>query len=150
MTGQARQRQNVFEVLIIEDSVSDIRLTDEALKETKVPYNLQVAEDGEQGIQRLRREAPYENTRRPDMILLDWNMPGMDGREVLRTIKQDQDLKDIPVVVLTTSKAEVDVQGAYDLHANCFITKPVNIVQFFEVISAVEKFWLGTATLPGR
>lgn len=150
MTGQARQQQKVFELLLIDDSPSDVRLTDEALKETKIRYHLQVAADGLQGIQRLRRETPYENTRRPDMILLDWNMPGMDGREVLRTIKQDQALRDIPVVVLTTSQAEVDVLGAYDLHANCYITKPVNILQFFEVISAVEKFWLGTATLPNR
>lgn len=149
MTGQARQLK-AFEVLLIEDNPTDVRLTEAALGETKIPYRLQIARDGAQGIDLLKREPPYQNARRPDLILLDWNLPVIDGCEVLRTIKRDEAIKDIPVVVLTSSKNEVDVEGAYDLQANCFITKPTDINNFFEVIFAVEKFWLGTAALPRR
>ncbi len=138
----------VFEVLLVEDNAADVRLTQEALNETKLPYQLHVARDGVEAIRFLRREGEYADVPTPELILLDWNLPKMDGREVLGEIKGDAALRSIPVVVLTTSRAAIDIAHAYDLHANCFITKPVNVFQFFEVISAVEQFWLQTATLP--
>ena len=138
----------LFEVLLVEDNPADVRLTQEALNETKLPYRMHVAIDGVEALHFLRREGAYTDAPRPQLILLDWNLPKMDGREVLGDIKQDAALREIPVVVLTTSRAEIDIARAYDLHANCFITKPVNVFQFFDVISAVEQFWLKTATLP--
>ena len=135
-------------VLLVEDNPADVRLTQEALNETKLPYRMHVAIDGVEALHFLRREGAYTDAPRPQLILLDWNLPKMDGREVLGEIKQDAALREIPVVVLTTSRAEIDIARAYDLHANCFITKPVNVFQFFDVISAVEQFWLKTATLP--
>ena len=138
----------VFEVLLVEDNAADVRLTREALKEWRVPYRLHAVVDGIEALQYLRRQGPFSNAPRPNVILLDWNLPRMDGREVLREIKTDERLRTIPVVVLTTSKAASDIHKAYDLHANCFINKPVNMSQFFEIIAELERFWVRTATLP--
>ena len=137
-----------FHVLLVEDDAADVRLTREALEECKTPYQLHVSRDGLQALEYLERMKASPDMPRPNVILLDWNLPGMDGREVLRAIKSDEELRKIPVVVLTTSSAMNDVRQAYDLHANCFITKPVNIHRFFEIIGEVERFWVHTATLP--
>ena len=134
-------------ILLVEDSPADIRLTREALDQTRHPYQLEVANDGAEALQLLRDKA-NNGSPQPDLILLDWNLPRKDGREVLRELKQDSLLKVIPVVVLTTSRAESDIQSAYELQANCFITKPVDVIQFFRVIRDLEEFWFGTATLP--
>ncbi|MGI8745455.1 MAG: response regulator [Bryobacteraceae bacterium] len=137
-----------FRVLLVEDDAADARLTREALDESKTPYQLHVMRDGLQALAYLTQMKTSSEVSRPDVILLDWNLPGMDGREVLRAIKSDEQLRNIPVLVLTTSSARDDVRQAYDLHANCFITKPTNIHRFFEIIGEVEKFWVHTATLP--
>lgn len=136
------------DVLLIEDSEADVRLTIEALKEAKVYNRLTVAEDGVDAMARLRNEGPYRDTPRPDLILLDLNLPRKDGRQVLREIKDDPVLRRIPVVILTTSKAEEDVVRAYDLHANCYITKPVDFIQFMTVVRSIEDFWLSIVKLP--
>ncbi|WP_321493332.1 response regulator [uncultured Desulfobacter sp.] len=139
-----------IEVLLVEDNPGDVRLTREALKEGKIDINLQVAQDGEEAMAYLRRQGRYAGTARPDLILLDLNMPKMGGREVLAEIKMDQDLKTIPVVVLTTSKAEEDILKTYELNANCFITKPVDFEQFIEIVKMIEQFWFTVVKLPGR
>jgi CheY-like chemotaxis protein len=136
------------EILVIEDNPADVRLIEEALKEGKFDNHLHVAEDGVEALQYLRREGPYVNAGKPDLILLDLNLPKMDGREVLARIKSDESLKNIPVVVLTTSKAEDDIMKTYNLHANCFITKPVGIDQFIKVVREIEDFWLSIVKLP--
>jgi two-component system, chemotaxis family, response regulator Rcp1 len=127
----------MIEILLVEDSVADVRLTVEALKEAKVRNAIHVAYDGESAIEFLRRPGQ----RRPDLILLDLNLPGMDGREVLAEIKGDPELAIIPVVVLTTSRAEEDILRTYQLHGNCFITKPVDLNQFIRVVQSIEAFW---------
>ena len=137
-----------IEILLVEDSPSDARLTVEALSEAKLRNHLSAVEDGVQAMQFLRREAPYAGAPRPDLIMLDLNLPRKDGREVLAELKADPDLKSIPVVVLTTSKAEQDIVRAYDLHANCYITKPVDFDQFIGVVHSIESFWLCVVTLP--
>jgi len=134
-------------ILLVEDNPGDVRLTREALDESKKPYRLTVACDGVVALDFLRRSV-NKPKERPDIILLDWNLPRMGGNELLAVVKADEDLKTIPVVVLTTSRARTDVDRAYELQANCFITKPVDVNEFFEIIDAVENFWLGTATLP--
>jgi two-component system, chemotaxis family, response regulator Rcp1 len=136
------------EILLVEDSPSDTQLTMEALEEGRMANNLHHVEDGVQAMAWLRREAPYEQAPRPDLILLDLNLPRKDGREVLAEIKSDPSLKNIPVVVLTTSAAERDVTHAYDLHANCYLTKPVDFTRFVEVVRSIEHFWLTIVTLP--
>lgn len=136
------------EILLVEDSPGDARLTKEALKEGKVLNNLNVVGDGVEALAFLRKEGPYVNTTRPDLILLDLNLPKKDGREVLAAIKNDPDLKRIPVVILTTSSAEKDVLKSYDLHANCYVTKPVDFEQFITVVKSVEDFWLTVVKLP--
>jgi len=137
-----------IDILLVEDSPSDVRLTLEALKEAKVHNRMSVVEDGEKAMAFLRKEQPYPDAPRPDLILLDLNLPRKDGREVLEEIKSDPDLKRIPVVVLTTSHAEEDIYNAYELHANCYITKPVDFEQFMEVIRSIEDFWLTVVKLP--
>jgi two-component system, chemotaxis family, response regulator Rcp1 len=137
-----------IEILLVEDSPSDTQLTIEALKEAMVRNRLNVVEDGVEGLAFLRREGKYREAPRPDLVLLDLNLPRKDGREVLAEVKGDADLKAIPVVVLTTSRAEADVLRAYELHANCYITKPVDFEQFLEVVRAIESFWLCVVTLP--
>jgi len=132
----------------VEDSPSDTELTIEALKEGKVANHLSVVEDGVQAMEFLRRKNQYVQAPRPDLILLDLNLPRKDGREVLAELKGDPDLKTIPVVVLTTSRAEQDVLRSYQLQANCYITKPVDFKQFLEVVRSIEYFWLVVVTLP--
>jgi CheY-like chemotaxis protein len=133
---------------MVEDSPSDAQLTVEALHAAKIANRLSHVEDGVEALRFLRREGPYADAPRPDLILLDLNLPRKDGREVLDELKQDSDLKVIPVVVLTTSRSEHDVLRSYQLHANCYITKPVDFTQFMEVVKAIEHFWLTVVTLP--
>jgi chemotaxis family two-component system response regulator Rcp1 len=137
-----------IEILLVEDNPGDIRLTQEALTEGKVLNKLSVVENGIEAMAFLRREVHYTDATRPDLILLDLNMPKKDGREVLAEIKEDPDLKRIPVVVLTTSEAEQDVLNSYDLHANCYIAKPVDLDQFVDIVQAIEEFWLSIVILP--
>ena len=136
------------EILLVEDSPSDIDLTIEALKEAKVRNRLSIVEDGVAAVEFLRRQGKHAGAPRPDLVLLDLNLPRKDGREVLAEIKSDPDLKTIPVVVLTTSRAEQDVLQAYKHHANCYITKPVDFEQFLHVVHHIESFWLMLVTLP--
>jgi len=137
------------EILLVEDNPGDVRLTREALKEAKVRNSLSVVGDGVEAMAFLRREGSYATAPRPDIVLLDLNLPKKDGREVLAEVKADPDLRRIPVVILTTSKAEEDILKTYDLHANCFVTKPVDFDQFIKVIRSIEGFWLTIVQLPG-
>jgi CheY-like chemotaxis protein len=139
-----------IEILLVEDNPGDVRLTQEALKDAKVANTLHVVEDGIAALDFLHRRAPYEAVPRPDLILLDLNLPRRNGREVLAEIKSDDRLKVIPVVVLTTSQAEEDVLRAYHLHANCYISKPVDFEQFTTIIKTIEDFWLSIVVLPPR
>lgn len=136
------------EILLIEDNPADVRLTKEALVEGKVLNNLNVANDGVEGLAMLRREGKYASLTKPDIILLDLNLPKKDGREVLSEIKQDAELRRIPVVVLTTSRAEQDLLQTYDLHVNCYIVKPVDLEQFVTVVQSIEDFWFTIVKLP--
>ena len=136
------------EILLVEDNAGDYRLTQEALREGKVYNNLSWARDGVEALEFLKRRGKFADAPRPDIILLDLNLPKKDGREVLAEIKSDEDLRSIPVVVLTTSKAEGDVLRSYDLHANCYVTKPVDLDKFIAVIQLIDRFWLTIATLP--
>jgi len=137
-----------IEILLVEDNPGDVRLTQEALKDGKVLNNLSLVKDGEEAVRFLRREPPYADAPRPDVILLDLNLPRKDGREVLADIKSDPDLRRIPVVILTTSNHERDILKAYDLNANCYITKPVDLDQFIRVVRSVSDFWLTIVKLP--
>ena len=137
-----------MEILLVEDNPGDVRLTREAFKEGSLVNRLSVARDGVEALEFLRREGPFSEAPRPDMILLDLNLPRKDGREVLATIKDDGRLRQIPVVVLTTSRDERDIQATYDLHANCYIAKPVDLEHFLEVVKGIEAFWLRTVRLP--
>ena len=139
-----------IEILLVEDSLPDIDLTREALADAKVRNNLHVARDVIEELEFLRREGPNASAPRPDIILLDLNMPRMDGRETLEQIKADPALSHIPVVILTTSQAEEDILRSYKLHASCYITKPVDLEQFLRVVRAVEDFWLSVVKLPPR
>jgi CheY-like chemotaxis protein len=136
------------ELLLVEDSPGDVRLTIEALKEGRVINHLTVVQDGEEAIAVLRRQGEYADAARPDLILLDLNLPRKGGLEVLAEIKEDPDLKQIPVVVLTTSQAEQDILRTYQLHANCYIVKPVDLNQFMNVVQAIKSFWLALVMLP--
>jgi CheY-like chemotaxis protein len=135
-------------ILLVEDNAGDVRLTREALKEGKVGNSLTVAPDGVEALAILRQEGRYAGETRPDLILLDLNLPKKDGREVLAEIKDNPALKRIPVVVLTTSKAEEDIVRTYDLHANCYITKPVDFDKFVSVVKSIDDFWLSVVRLP--
>jgi two-component system, chemotaxis family, response regulator Rcp1 len=137
-----------IEVLLVEDNPGDVRLTIEGLRDSKVRNTLHVARDGVEAMEFLRRTGQFAAAVRPDLILLDLNLPRMDGREVLSAIKSDPTLKTIPVVVLTTSRAEQDVLRSYELQANCYITKPVDLEQFMTVIKSIEDFWLTIVRLP--
>ena len=143
------QREAV-EILLVEDNPGDVRLTQEVLKEGKLLTNLTVARDGVEAMAILRREQPHANAARPDLILLDLNLPRKDGREVLAEIRADANLRRIPVVVLTTSAAERDVLQAYDLNANCYVTKPVDLDQFVGIVQSIEDFWLTIVRLPPK
>jgi CheY-like chemotaxis protein len=136
------------EILLVEDNPGDVRLTREALKEGKVYSNLHWAKDGVEALEFLKREGKHAKAPRPDIILLDLNLPKKDGREVLAVIKRDNVLKHIPVVVLTTSEAEEDVLKSYELHANCYVTKPVDLEKFIHVVQSIDRFWLTVVTLP--
>ena len=136
------------EFLLVEDNPGDVRLTQEALKDSKVRNNLNILGDGMSALAFLRREAPHEHAPRPDIILLDLNLPKMDGRELLSHIKADPKLKRIPVVVITSSEAEQDILRTYDLHVNCYVTKPVDLDQFIKVVQSIETFWLTIVQLP--
>lgn len=132
----------VFQILLIEDSPGDVRLTAEAFKEAGMPFNLSVVPDGVEALAFLYRVGRYRDAPRPDLILLDLNLPRRNGREVLARIKEDSDLNEIPVIVLTISTAEEDIITSYNLHANCYVIKPVNLEKFFLVIQSIERFWL--------
>ena len=142
------ERNGPIEILLVEDNPGDVRLTREALKEGKVYSNLHTVKDGVEAMDFLRHQGKYKDAPRPDIILLDLNLPKKDGREVLEEIKTDNDLKRIPVVVLTTSKAEEDVLRTYNLHANCYVTKPVDLEKFMVVVKSIDIFWLTVVTLP--
>jgi chemotaxis family two-component system response regulator Rcp1 len=136
------------EFLLAEDNPGDVRLTKEALRESKISNNLNVVPDGVEAMAFLRRTGNYANAPRPDVILLDLNLPKKDGREVLAEVKADPNLRLIPVVIITSSEAEQDVLKTYELHANCYVTKPVDLEQFIKVIQSIETFWLTIVTLP--
>jgi chemotaxis family two-component system response regulator Rcp1 len=138
----------VIEVLLVEDNIGDVRLTQEALKEGRLLVNLTVARDGIEAMDILQRKNSYAGATRPDLVLLDLNLPRKDGREVLREIKADPALKTIPVVILTTSEADADVRTTYGAHANCYITKPVDMDRFFEIVKMLEEFWFTIVKLP--
>lgn len=136
--------------LLVEDNPGDVRLTQEALKSHKVQNNLHVVTDGEEALAYLRKQGKYKDVPRPDIILLDLNLPKKDGREVLAEIKSDQSLKSIPVVIITSSEAEQDIIKSYNLNANCYVTKPVNLDQFIKVVQSVNDFWLTIVKLPAK
>ena len=142
--------QRPAEILLVEDNAGDIRLTQEALSEGRINNRLHIANDGVIALDFLRHQGDYVDAPRPDLILLDLNLPRLDGREVLAEIKADRKLKNIPVVVLTTSRAEQDLLKAYSLHANCYIKKPVEFENFMEVIHSIKDFWLTIVVLPPR
>ncbi len=140
----------VIDILLVEDNPGDVRLAQEALKESKVRNKLYIVEDGVEAMQFLRQQGKYGGVPRPDLILLDLNLPRKSGREVLTEVKTDDSLKRIPIVVLTVSKAEEDVVRCYDYHANCYITKPLDFNQFMEVTKAIDDFWLTIVKLPPK
>lgn len=140
----------LIEILLVEDNPGDLRLTREALKDAKVANTLHVVEDGVLALDFLHRRPPFEDVPRPDLILLDLNLPRKNGREVLAEIKADERFRAIPVVILTTSQAEEDILRAYNLHANCYITKPVDFTQFTTIVRTIEDFWLTIVTLPPK
>jgi chemotaxis family two-component system response regulator Rcp1 len=150
MRRKQQESYRPIELLLVEDNPGDVRLTQEALREGKVRNHLNVAVDGIEALAFLRREGQYANAPQPDLILLDLNLPKKSGREVLAEIKDDPDLRRIPVVILTVSKAEEDVLKSYNLHANCYVTKPVDLDQFLEVVKSIEDFWLTVVVLPPR
>lgn len=141
-------RQDPIEILLVEDNPGDIRLTKIALQDGKVRKHVNVTEDGEAALAYLRQEGRYANARRPDLILLDLNLPRKSGYEVLEEIKNDQNLKTIPTVILSTTDQHDDIRRSYAMSANCFITKPVGLERFLQAVRSIEEFWLGTASLP--
>lgn len=137
-----------LQLLLVEDNPGDVRLTREALKSGEVVVNLSVAKDGVEAIDFLRKRGEFETAPDPDLILLDLNLPRKNGREVLSEIKSDPELKKIPVLVMTTSRADQDIHRAYSLNANCYITKPMDLDEFLRIVRSIEEFWLKTVTLP--
>lgn len=148
--GDQETSGTAVNVLLVEDNPGDVRLTQEALREGKIRNRLLVAKDGVEAMAILRREGIYRDAPRPDLILLDLNLPRKDGRQVLTEIKNDEQLRRIPVVILTTSKAEEDILRSYDLHANCYISKPVDFDQFMAVVRYIDDFWFTVVRLPDR
>jgi chemotaxis family two-component system response regulator Rcp1 len=146
----AAQLVNPIEILLVEDNPGDVDLTREALESGKIKNMLHVAVNGEEAMAFLRHKGKHTDAPRPDLVLLDLNLPRMDGREVLNEIKSDDDLKRIPVVVLTSSKAEEDILKVYNLHANCYITKPIDLLQFLKVVHVIEDFWFTIVKLPPK
>jgi chemotaxis family two-component system response regulator Rcp1 len=147
---ESKEMEKAIEILLVEDNPADALLMQEALLEGKMLNNLHVAGNGDEALDFLYRRGAYREAPRPDLIMLDLNLPKKDGREVLAVIKNDAELKSIPVVVITTSKSEEDIVKSYNLHANCYITKPVRLTQFFDVIKNVEDFWFTIVKLPSR
>ncbi len=145
-----RTAPEIFEILLVEDNPGDARLAQEALKEGRMTSRLKVVVDGVEAMAYLRREGQYAGAPRPNLVLLDLNLPRKDGRQVLAELKADEDLRRIPVVVLTTSQAEQDILRSYDLHANCYITKPVDLDRFISVVRSIEEYWCSVVTLPPR
>ena len=143
-----RKAGKEIEILMVEDNPGDVRLAQEALKDAKVANRMYMVPDGVEAMAFLRRQGKYTDAVRPDLILLDLNLPKKDGREVLAEIKKDPSLRRIPVVILTVSKSEEDIIRTYDLHANCYIAKPVDLDKFLEVVKAIEDFWLTVVKLP--
>jgi len=148
MPDQDSQIPSPFEILLVEDNTGDVRLTRDAMRDARILHNLTVAKDGVEAFEILRKEGKHADAARPDLIILDLNLPRMDGREVLAALKSDSTLRSIPVVMLTSSATERDIASSYDLGANCYITKPVDLDQFIMVIRAVEDFWLTVVKLP--
>jgi chemotaxis family two-component system response regulator Rcp1 len=148
MTQSIKISSTPIEVLLVEDSPGDVRLTREALKDAKVHISLHVASDGIEAMAYLECEEPYVNAIRPDLILLDLNLPRKDGRQVLKEIKESPKLRSIPVVILTTSSSEADILQSYHLHANCYISKPVDLDGFLKVVQSIDSFWLSVVKLP--
>lgn len=148
MNGETDEKHKT--IFLVEDNRADIRLIEEALKHSSVPYEVVTVRNGMDAMAYLRQEGEYVSSPRPDLILLDLNLPKKDGREVLAEIKADPDLKRIPVVVLTTSSNEDDIFQSYDLHVNCYITKSRNLSQLFKIVKGIEEFWLETVTLPSQ
>ena len=146
----SKPKGQAIEILLVEDNPGDVRLTQEVLREGNINNHLNVVDDGVKAIDFLNNKPPYLDRPCPDLILLDFNLPRKDGREVLEVIKTDNRLKRIPVVVLTTSRAQEDIVRAYDLHANCYITKPLDLDQFVRVIQLIEEFWLTIVKLPSE
>ncbi|MBU0996401.1 MAG: response regulator [Proteobacteria bacterium] len=146
------RRNNIrpIEILIVEDNPGDVDLAREAFANGKFNNEIQVAADGEEAMRFLKKEGEYVDATRPDLILLDLNLPRKDGREVLAEIKQNDDLKMIPVVILTTSQAEEDILRSYNLHANCYVTKPLDVKQFFKVVKSIKEFWMSIVVLPSN
>ncbi len=140
----------VIDILLVEDNAGDARLTQEAFRDSKVANKLHIVSDGALAMEFLRREGPYADAPRPDIVLLDLNLPKKDGRQVLREMKNDPELQSIPTVVLTTSEAEQDIVQSYQLHANCYLTKPVDLEKFLQIIRCIEDFWLSFVKLPGK
>lgn len=136
------------EILLVEDNPGDVRLTQEAFKDAKVRNRLTVARDGTEAMAILHRTGPFENHPRPDVVLLDLNLPGLNGFDVLKRMKESETLRDIPVVIVSSSKAEQDIAKSYKLHASCYVTKPLDLDQFMEVIRSIENFWLTVVKLP--
>ncbi|WP_375493838.1 response regulator [uncultured Nostoc sp.] len=145
-----RQALRPIEVLLVEDSPSDANLTIKSFSNAQIDNNLHWVEDGESAMNYLREQEEFTNVPRPDLILLDLNLPGMDGREVLTEIKSDPNLKSIPVVIITTSIDEQDILRSYNLSANCYVTKPIDVYQFIQVVQMIKDFWLIAATLPQK
>jgi len=139
-----------IDILMVEDNPGDVRLVREAFKDSKIKNNLSVAEDGVEAMAYLRNEGKYKDMTRPDLILLDLNLPKKNGREVLAEVKSDESLKMIPVVILTMSKAEEDIQKSYELQANAYVTKPVDLTKFLDVVKSIEGFWLAIVKLPPK
>ncbi len=148
MMGSLGTDAGAIEVLLVEDSAGDVRLTQEAFKDAKVHINLHVVSDGVEAMAYLGRKGKHANAHRPDLILLDLNLPKKDGRQVLQEIKESPSLKSIPVVILTTSASEEDILKSYRLHANCYITKPVDLNGFLKVVKSIDSFWLSVVKLP--
>ncbi len=140
----------LVEILLVEDNPGDVRLTQEVFKEAKILNHLHVVGDGVDAMAFLRREGSYTDVVRPDLVLLDLNLPRRSGRDVLEEIKRDPALRNIPIVILTTSRAEQDVLNAYEHHANCYITKPVRLEQFIDIVRSISQFWLSIVELPAK
>ena len=143
-----RDAENPIEILLVEDNPGDVRLTREALVDSKLDIRLHHVPDGVEAMRFLRREGPHEGAPTPDLVLLDLNLPRKDGREVLAEIKADDGLRHLPVVILTSSEAEQDIARAYELHANCYVTKPVDLDQFITIVRSIEQFWFTIVKLP--